>query len=326
MDSVYYLVGLVVVIAVSIVLRFAVTARTLASATDGRPGGALACERAKAGRGVAACAAASASAPMSRAVIVLVAVVLAVLVVITGSEAAPGLVTPRFPEGATYGSLALLDSDGHAIAHGELQSVPRGDRVESRLVWRFKDGSVQDETTVYAQRPVLKLLSYKQIQRGLSFPADVEVSFARQPGRYDVRRRDRGKKDVEALSDAIELPPDLYNGMTLTVLKSLPAGATGTGQMLAFTPKPRFVKMIMRPIATDPVLIGDIRRSATRYLIDLEIGGIAGIFAAIAGKQPPAMHYWLLAGTVPSFLKFEGPFFQNGPVWRIEPSSARWPK
>jgi hypothetical protein len=135
----------------------------------------LARERAKAGRGGAACAAAGASAPVRRAIIVLVAVVLAVLV-ITGSEAAPGLVTPRFPEGGTYGSLALLDSDGHAIAHGELQSVPRGDRVESRLVWRFKDGSVQDETTVYAQRPVLKLLSYKQIQRGLSFPAVVRAT------------------------------------------------------------------------------------------------------------------------------------------------------
>ena len=262
---------------------------------------------------------------MSRAIIVLAAVVLAVLVV-PGIEAASGPVTARFPEGATYGILKLLDGDGHVIAHGELQSVPRGDRVESRLVWRFKDGSVQDETTVYAQRPVLKLLSYKQIQRGLSFPADVEVSFARQPGRYDVRRRDRGKKDVETLSGAIELPPDVYNGMTLTVLQSLPAGATGTGQMLAFTPKPRFVKMTMRPIGNDQVLVGDTRRSATRYLIDLEIGGIAGIFATIAGKQPPAIHYWLLAGTVPTFLKFEGPFFQDGPVWHIEPSSARWPK
>jgi len=263
--------------------------------------------------------------PVSRAIIALVAVVLAVLAV-TGSEAAPGLATPRFPEGATYGILALLDSDGHAIAHGELQSVPRGARVESRLVWRFKDGSVQDETTVYEQRPVLKLLSYKQIQRGPSFPADVEVSFSRQPGRYHVQRRDRDKKDVETLSEAIELPPDVYNGMTLSVLKSLPAGATGTGQMLAFTPKPRFVKMIMRPIGNDPVLVGDVRRSATRYLIDLEIGGIAGIFATITGKQPPAIHYWLLAGTVPTFLKFEGPFFQDGPVWHIEPSNARWPK
>jgi len=42
----------------------------------------------------------------------------------------------------------------------------RGDRVESRLSWRFLDGSVLDETVTYAQRPVLKLLSYRQIQRG----------------------------------------------------------------------------------------------------------------------------------------------------------------
>jgi hypothetical protein len=34
------------------------------------------------------------------------------------------------------------------LAVGDLFEVVRGDRVTSRLIFRFKDGSVDDETTV----------------------------------------------------------------------------------------------------------------------------------------------------------------------------------
>jgi hypothetical protein len=247
------------------------------------------------------------------------------------TDTTAGMVKPRFPEGATRGFLVLRSTDDRPVAYGELVSMPKGDLVQSRLLWRFRDGSVQDEVTVYAQQPGLKLVSYKQIQRGPTFPANVEVSFSRDPGRYEVRRqepKENGKKDGkdEVVSGPIDLPADVYNGMTLTVVKNLAQGATGTGQMLAFTPKPRLVKMTMRPVAEDPVIIGEARRTATRYLIDLEVGGIAGIFAAVVGKEPPDLRYWLVGGDVPAFVKFEGPFFLNGPVWRIEMSSPRWPK
>lgn len=96
--------------------------------------------------------------------------------------------------------------------------------------------------------------------------------------------------------------------------------------MVAFTPKPRMVKMTMRPEGEDPMLVGEQRRTATRHLIDLEIGGIAGIFATVIGKEPPDLRYWLTTGEVPTFVKFEGPFFLNGPVWRIEISAPRWPR
>jgi hypothetical protein len=252
------------------------------------------------------------------------------LLIAHAPPSAAGTVKPRFPEGSTRGFLVLRSTDDRALAYGELTSAPKGDLVHSRLRWRFRDGSVQDEVTVYAQKPELKLVSYKQVQRGPAFPADVEVSFSRDPGRYEVQRReskgDRKEAKPDVTSGPIELPPDVYNGMTLTVLKNLAPGAVGTGQMLAFTPKPRFVKMTIRPVAEDPVLIGEARRTATRYLIDLEVGGIAGIFAAVVGKEPPDLRYWIVGGDVPAFVKFEGPFFLNGPVWRIEMFSPRWPK
>ena len=235
-------------------------------------------------------------------------------------------VTVRFPEGITHGFLILRSLQGQTLAHGELTALPKGDRMESRLTWRFRDGSLQDELVTYLQKPALKLLSYKQIQRGPSFPADIEVAFTREPSRYEVKQREKGKTETEELSGTIELPDDVYNGMTPTVLNNLAKGEVATGHMLAFTPKPHLVKTTMRAVGEDPVIIGDARRTATRYLVDLEVGGIAGVFAKVAGKEPPDLTFWVLGGSVPAFVKFEGPFFFEGPVWQIELSSPRWPK
>ncbi len=242
------------------------------------------------------------------------------------TSAAPDPVTVRFPEGTTHGFLILKSLQGQTLAHGELTAVPHGDRRERRLTWRFRDGSQQDETVTYLQKPALKLLSYKQIQRGPAFPADVEVAFTREPSRYEVTQREKGKKDTEELSGTIELPLDVYNGMTATALNNLARGETATGHVVAFTRKPRLVKPTMLAVGEDPVIIGDSRRATTRYLVDLEVGGIAGVFAKVAGKEPPDLKFWVLDGSAPAFVKFEGPFFVQGPVWRIELFSPRWPK
>jgi len=248
------------------------------------------------------------------------------LLVLIAAAAAGEPVTVRFPEGTTHGFLILRSLQGQTLAYGELTALPKGDRMESRFTWRFRDGSLQDEWVTYLQKPVLKLLSYKQIQRGPSFPADVEVEFTREPSRYAVKQREKGKKEAEELSGTIELPDDVYNGMTPTILNNLAKGEVARGHVVAFTPKPRLVKSTMRAVGEDPIIVGDARRTATRYLVDLEIGGIAGVFAKVAGKEPPDLKFWVLAGAVPAFVRFEGPFFVEGPVWQIELSSPRWPK
>jgi hypothetical protein len=56
----------------------------------------------------------------------------------------------------------------------------------------------------------------------------------------------------------------------------------------------------------------------------MELPGLLGIAAAAIGKDPPSLMYWIARGPVPAFLKFEGPFYVNGPVWRIEVDSPRW--
>ena len=46
----------------------------------------------------------------------------------------------------------------------------------------------------------------------------------------------------------------------------------------------------------------------------------------VVGKDPPDLKFWVLGGIPPAFVKFEGPFFAQGPTWRIELFAPRWPK
>ena len=68
-------------------------------------------------------------------------------------------VAVRHTEGLVHGFLALRNMAGATLADGELLQVARGDRVTSRLVFHFKDGSLRDETAVFSQRGRFQLIS-----------------------------------------------------------------------------------------------------------------------------------------------------------------------
>jgi hypothetical protein len=42
--------------------------------------------------------------------------------------------------------------------------------------------------------------------------------------------------------------------------------------------------------------------------------------------DPPDQRYWLVAGDVPSFVRYQGAMYLHGPVWRIELAQVEWPK
>jgi len=76
----------------------------------------------------------------------------------------------------------------------------------------------------------------------------------------------------------------------------------------------------------EKVLLGKDAKTVVRYRVKLELGGLTGLIAPILGKQPPDLHYWLVTGDVPAFVRFEGPMFLHGPVWRLELTTVQWPK
>ena len=152
-------------------------------------------------------------------------------------------VAVRFVEGVTRGFLLLRTIDGGLIASGDLIQVARGGQVESRMVFRFKDGSLFDETVVFTQRRVFVMQSYHLVQRGPAFAEDTEISLQRPSGKYHVKTKSHKDGKEEAIDGTLELPSDVYNGMVITAAKNLPKGAGATVHLVAFTPKPLLIEL-----------------------------------------------------------------------------------
>ena len=234
-------------------------------------------------------------------------------------------VVVRFPEGSLQGFLILRGMKGEELAIGELQQQAGDEEIHSRIVFRFKDGSQHEETVVFSQRKVFGMRQYRLVQRGPSFPMRIEAFIDGTSGRYKVAASEEGKKE-DVFEGRLELPPDVSNGMLSTVLKNIPEGASRSVHVVAFTPKPQVVEVEVTPDGEASFFVGNTRRQASRYRLKPKLG-IAGALASFVGKNVPEYRYWILTtGSSPAFLAFEGPLYAEGPIWRVELASPRWPR
>src|SRR2546429_8525412 len=224
----------------------------------------------------------------------------------------------RHMEGLMHVFLALRTLDGNRLADGEMIQVPQGDRITSRLIFRFKDGSLYDDTTIFSQRGAFRVLSDHLVQRGPSFKQPMETSIDASSGQVTVRYKDQNGGE-KILKERRELPPDIANGLLLTLVKHIqPNVPQTTGSMVATTPKPRVVKLEILPEGEKAIASGNTKHKTVRYVVKVKIGGVAGLMARLLGKQPPDTHVWDLTGDAPAFVKLEGPLYAGGPLWRIE--------
>ncbi|MBP2689188.1 MAG: hypothetical protein H6Q83_1375 [Deltaproteobacteria bacterium] len=233
------------------------------------------------------------------------------------SPLAAAPVPVRFAEGSLHGFLVLSTPEGVLIASGDLLQTRRDGEVGSRLVFHFKDGSVFDETVVFTQRDVFTLQSYHLVQRGPVFPEDTEISLERASGKYHVKTRARKDGREKVREGTLDLPPDTYNGMVLTVVKNLSGEAGETVHMV-------LIKLKLVPADEQKILVGGSEKTATHYVLKPILGTWLKLFASLLGRIPPDNHAWIVTADVPAFVKFEGPLYMNGPVWRIELTSPRW--
>jgi hypothetical protein len=254
-------------------------------------------------------------APFRRAALTM----LIVLVPWSPLEAAP--IEVRLVEGTAHGLLLVRSVSGDILGHGDFLQAAHSDRVEVRLVLRFKDGSLHDETTAFSQQRVFTLLNYRLVQRGPSFPETLEAALDRKTGSYKVYSRRGGKE--EASSGSIELPRDVYNGMVPMLLKNLVSAASETVHVVAFTPKPRLIQLEMVAAGNQRLVAGDTTRQATRYALKPKLGATLRIFATFLGRAPADEECVILTEDVPAFVRCDGPLYLKGPVWRIETTSAR---
>ena len=232
-------------------------------------------------------------------------------------------VTVRYREGSVHGFLALRAPDGKILAAGDLTQVVHGNRAVSHLVFRFRDGSIDDETATFSQRGVFRLITDHHIQKGPIFPQSTNVLINASTGQVTVRYRDKDREKVD--TEHLDLPPDLANGIILDVLKNISPDAKETKlSYLAATPKPRIVHLSITPKGQDTFSVASARHKATRFTVKVEIGGIAGMIAPFIGKQPADTDVWIVDGEAPAFVKSEGPLYVGGPIWRIEMTSPVW--
>jgi hypothetical protein len=220
----------------------------------------------------------------------------------------------RYPQGYSHGYLALKTLDGKLIATGEdVQSV-RGDRVTSRLIFHFLDGSIDDDSTVFTQRHVFRLISDHHIQRGPAFPKPIDFLIDGVTGQVTVRT-----PDGKVTQQHFDLPPDISNGLPPNLLLCiLPSVAETKISYIIPSDKPRLIHLSIKPTDNTSFNVGQLQRKATDYIIHVELGGVAGMIAPMIGKEPPDYHIWVQGGVPPAFIREEGPIYEGGPILRME--------
>jgi hypothetical protein len=228
-------------------------------------------------------------------------------------------------EGFSRGFLIMKSLDGKIIADGEQTQTTRGNQVTTRAVFHFKDGSIQDETTVFSQHPHLALVSDHIIQRGPSFKESVDVFVSPGSGQVSGKSTDNDGKE-KPISERMQLPADLANGIVVTLLKNLPLETTNISvPFVTPSSKPRLVKLEISLIGGDSFAVGGFsHRKAKHYVIKVKLSGVAGVVAPVVGKQPEDTHVWILEGEAPAFVRSEGPLYQGGPICRTEATAPRW--
>jgi hypothetical protein len=100
----------------------------------------------------------------------------------------------RHTEGQVHGFLALRALEGQKLADGEITQIAKGERVTAELIFRFRDGSIYRDETVFTQKGDFRLLSEHLVEKGPSFRQPIETLIDASSGQVTVRYTDHGKE------------------------------------------------------------------------------------------------------------------------------------
>ena len=226
-------------------------------------------------------------------------------------------------EGTSLGFLVLHDEAGTPIAYGDLQQVVTKNYVMDDLKLKFNDGSFYEEITKFTQRRVFHIISDHLVQRGPSFKQQVDSLIDTAIGNVVVSSTDeKGKQKKE--TKHLDLPPDLANGVLITIAKNLdPSAPSTTVSMVAGSTSPQIVKVKYSPEPESTFHAGPVPYKAQHYRLKIEITGVKGKVAPLIGKEPKDIDIWLAKSEASTFLKFRGQMYEDGPIWEMELAAPR---
>jgi hypothetical protein len=228
----------------------------------------------------------------------------------------------KYREGTTHAFLILRSTNKTDIGSGELTELPAGDdRVSVKFTLHFKDGSIYEESSTFSQGGTLRLLTYHLLEKGPTFPQAQDVSIDPPKGNVTVGYigTDGARKTIEK---HMNIPPDVANGIVPFVVRNISPAKSANVSIVATTPKPRLVRLSIAPAGEDAFASGDGKQEATRFVIKVQVGGVAGVAANAFGKVPPDSYVWMSRGGVPTFMKSQQ-FLTDGPVCVVELAAPR---
>ena len=215
---------------------------------------------------------------------------------------------------------------GNIIARGEFTQVVEGDEVTMRMIYRFSDGSIDDETTTYRQQGTFQFVRNHHIEKGPFFAKPVDFAVDAVTAVATTRTTDR-EGNIHVETEHVDLPDDLANGFVGTVLLNVPPNtAPFRVGMLAPVGGGRLIRLLISPEGEQPFQTGRQTLKATVFRIHPELGGIVGVIAKLIGLQPKDVMVWVLEGDDPAVVRIVGQLGGYGPVVSSELEGTRFGK
>src|SRR5439155_25114865 len=109
----------------------------------------------------------------------------------------------------------------------------------------LQHGSRIDNDTKSSQRGELRLIIHQVVQKGPTFKQDMQSWIDGATVKVTVQISEKGKE--KRTTKRLNLPPDISNGLLLTLVKNVNPSAETTVSMVAASSKPRLVKLNIVP-------------------------------------------------------------------------------
>jgi hypothetical protein len=240
-----------------------------------------------------------------------------VLLALVTAPMRAAVIAVRYTQGTEHGYLLVRSEGGVAIGHGDLIQTAHGTRVTTQLVLHFNDGSIDDETAVYSQGGVFRLISDHHIQHGPYFAKPLDMTVEADG---EVTSRTAGSDGkMQVAREHLDLPPDISNGMLSAIVTNIPANSNGiTAGMVVPVGTGRLIKLDITQDKPEQFHITGLSYTAHVFRIHLNLGGVLGVVAPLLGKQPGDLFIWVSERPAPQLLRLEGPLASGGRVVSVE--------
>jgi hypothetical protein len=210
--------------------------------------------------------------------------------------------------------MTARSESGKMLATGEFSQSVQGDEVTMRMLYRFSDGSMDEETTTYRQQGAFHLVRNHHVQQGPFFVKPVDFAVDATTGIATTRTTDK-EGNVHVDTEHVRLPDDAANGFVGTLLLNIPPNAAPFRVgMLVPVGGGRLIRLLISAEGERPFQAGGQTLKATVFRIHPELGGIVGVIARLIGLQPKDVMVWVQEGEEPAVVRIVGQLGGYGPV------------